>query len=542
MKRGRLICCSLLAVAVVALSRGTHTYSATCVSCLRQASSVEKSILGITWSRDEKQLRHAGTAYDPVSNLRVIAPLDPKLYQEITGHRCEHTFVRRRFLREYEFRKNLIENLYRGYLRVPDLALARESLSMIDRLYPLSLVKDPPSRGSRPPIQYGIEAESFPNEPLSILYRGLALVSNSTEWRQVLNAARVGDGSLKLLADPAILSRKLENPDPAVRFQVIEQLAGLNDPSAWTAIAGCLNDPHTRNHAAGKIVYSGHWEFFEAVFEAIEKTRIREHEKEDDPVGYTPGLFDYLLVKYSAEEIRNLFAQRRPYLDRLGFAAIRRQQRFEFLEELVALLNQRPSPAAVRAIESLLQGPTPFEAGMGFSDLPRLDPWPKLVAQTNMNPVDSLTSYTKFGKKSILNRQQIVKLGLQRDPAKWAKLHDLYMNSIPQLGGEEKTAAIAQAMAESDRARTLDFLLSQINTDFNRKEQTVAAIAGLGAIADSSSLAPLLAFSGKNIAGGMSIYGHSSYKPFIDYALHRCRGIQRWRLVKSPSSTYSIEK
>lgn len=542
MKKGRLICYSLLAVAVVALSRGTHTYSTTCVSCLRQASSVEKSILGITWSRDEKQHPHAGTTYDPVSNSKVIAPLDPKLYQEITGHRCEHTFVRSRFLREYEFRKDLIENLYRSYLRVPDQTLARETLAMIDRFYPLSLVKDPPSRGSRPPIQYGIEAESLPNEPLSILYRGLASVSNSTEWRQVLDAARAGDGSLKLLVDPAILVRKLENPDPVVRFQVIEQLAALKDPSAWTAIAGCLNDPHTRNYAAEKIVYSGHWESFEAVFEAIEKTRIREQEKEDDPVGYTPDLFDSLLVKYSSEEIRNLFAQRRPYLDRLGFAAIRRQQRFEFLEELVALLNERPSPAAVRAIESLLQGPTPFEAGMRFNDLPRLDPWPKLVAQTNMNPVESLTNSTEGGKKWILNSQQIVKLGIQRDPGKWGELRDLYMDSIPQLGGEEKTAAIAQAMAESDRAKTLDFLLSQLDLDFSRMKQAVAAIAGMGAIADPSSLAPLLAFSGKNITGGMSIYGHPTYKPFIDYALHRCRGIQRWRLVKSPSSTYSIEK
>jgi hypothetical protein len=64
----------------------------------------------------------------------------------------------------------------------------------------------------------------------------------------------------------------------------------------------------------------------------------------------------------------------------------------------------------------------------------------------------------------------------------------------------------------------------------------------LGAIADASSLVPLLAFSGKNIADGMSIYGHSSYKPFIDYALHRCRGIHRWRLVKGSGSNYRIEK
>jgi hypothetical protein len=542
MKKSRFVIYSLLAVVLVWLSRARHTYSATCLSCLRQSSSVERSILGITYSRDEKQHPHAGTFYDPVSDRRAIAPLDPKLYQEITGHLCEHTFVRSRFLRGHQFRKELIENLYRAYLRIPDQALARETLAMIDRFYPISLVKDPASLGIRSPIQYGLEAESLPNESLSILHRGLVLVGTAAEWRQVLDAARSHDGSLKLLVDPTILVKKLETPDPAVRFQVIDQLAALNDPSAWTVIAGCLNDPHTRNHAANKIVCSGHLEFFEAVFKAIEATRIREHVKEVDPVGYTPDIFDFLLVKYSAEEIRNLFAQHSPYLDRLGFAAIRRRQRFEFLDELVTLLNERPSPAAVRAIESLIQGPTPFEAGMQFNDRPRLDPWARLVAHTNMNPVESLTNYTQLGKKSILSRQQIVKLGRQRNPAKWGELRDLYIDSIPQLGGEETTAAIAQAMAESNRVMTLDFLLSQLDLDFSRKEQTVAAIAGLGAIADPSSLAPLLAFSGKNISGGMSIYGHSNYKPFIDYALHRCRGIHRWRLVKGPEFDYRIEK
>lgn len=540
MKKGWLIFYSLLAVAVAGFSHSTHNYLATCVTCLQRARSEGKSILGIPYTRNEKQLPHAGTAYDPVTNRRVIAPLDPKLYQEITGHRCEHTFVRDKFLRKYYFRKELLENLYRAYLRVPDQSLARETAAMIDQLYPIDLAKNPAGPGIRPPMHYALEAASLPNEPLSILYRGLGLLSNPTEWRQVLDGARAGDGSPKLFVDPAILSQRLDNPDPEARRQVIDQLAALSDPRAWTAIAGCLKDPHMRTYASGRIVFSGHLEFFEAVFKANEETRAREHVKEEDPVGYTPQIFDHLLVKYSAEEIRNLFAQGSPSLDRIGFAAIRRQSRFEFLVEVLALLNERPSPAAVRAIESLLQGPTPFDAGMHFNDRPRLDPWAKLVAHTNMNPVESLTNYTEGGKKSILAKQVIVRLGLQRDPARWGELRELYIRSIPQLGGEQTSAAIAQAMAESDRAKTLGFLLSQLDLDYNRKEQTVAAIAGLGATADPSSLAPLLEFLKRG--AGTSFEGHSYYQPYIAYALHRCRGIQRWRLVKSPSSTFSIEK
>jgi hypothetical protein len=509
---------------------------------MRRASVTDKSILGIAYSHIEKLHPHAGSVYDPVTNLRVVAPLNPKLYQEITGHRCEHTFVRNKLMREFEFRKELIENLYRCYLRIPDQTLAREALALIDQHYPINPAKDTASLGIRPSIQYAFEVGSHPNEPLSILYRGLALAGDAAEWRQILDAANAGDGSPKLLVDPGTLARRLENPDPEIRSQVIDQLAVLNEPSAWATISKCLKDPHTGKHAARKIVYSGQLQYFDAVFEADEKTRAGEHYKEDDPIGYAPEIFDHLLVKYTAEEIRNLFAQNRPYLDRLGFAAIRRQQRFELLEEVLALLNERPTPFAIRAIESLLQGPTPFEAGMGFSDSPRLDPWAMLVAHTNINPIESLANYTERGKQSILNRQQIVRLGLQRDPAKWGELRDLYIASISQLGGQQKSAAIAQAMAESDRGKTLAFLLSQLDLEYTRKDQTVAAIAGLGSIADPSSLVPLLAFSEKNIIGGISINGHSTYKPFIDYALHRCRGSRRWRVVKNTNSIYTIER
>jgi hypothetical protein len=97
--------------------------------------------------------------------------------------------------RQYQFRNALIENLYRAYIRVPDKQLARESFELVEELFPISSEK----RIEEPRMQHPLEAEARPNEPLSILLRGLALVSTTTEWRQVLNAARAGDGSLGLL-------------------------------------------------------------------------------------------------------------------------------------------------------------------------------------------------------------------------------------------------------------------------------------------------------------------------------------------------------
>lgn len=560
MNKGNLIFCSALAILFLILlgasSRTSLNYSATCLVCLQEAGGVEKSIFGITYSHVEKQRRSSRGGFISYGGGASIAPIDPSVYPEISGHPCEHTFVRGGFCRyrsgsigcgkfggsQFEFRKELMVNLYQAYRRVPDQALANETLAMIDQLYPIINTKDMASPDHRPPIEYAFQVESLPNEPLGILYRGLALISDSAEWRQVLDAARAGDGKLKLLVDPAVLELRLTNPDPAIRRQVIDQLSAMKDPSAWVIIANCLKDAQTRDHAAQQIVFSGHLEFFEAVFEADEAAQTREIAESGNPIGYTPQIFDQLLINYSALEIRELLSRNRPYLDRIAFAAIRRQSRFEFVDEILSILNKRPSPAAEATLDSLLQGPTPFEAGMRFSDLPRLDPWENLVAHTNMKPVGTMSSYTEGGKKSILTRQHIVKLGLQKNPAKWGELRDLYIASIPQPGGEKTSAAIAQAMADSDRERTLAFLLSQLDLDHSHMEQTIAAIAGLGAIADPNSLPPLSAFFGKSLRGGMPIRKHSSYKPFIDYALHRCLGIHQWRLVKISGSNYSIEK
>lgn len=149
-------------------------------------------------------------------------------------------------------------------------------------------------------------------------------------------------------------------------------------------------------------------------------------------------------------------------------------------------------------------------------------------------------NYTKGAKESIRFRQRIVRLGLERNPANWNKLRDLYLESISQLGQKKLTAAIAQAMAAGDHVKTPVFLLSQLDLDYGKKEQTVAAIASLGAIADPASLAPLQAFIKKGER--THFHRHPFYQPYIDYSLHRCRGSQRWKLVKEPGGCYSIRK
>ena len=176
-------------------SRSTLSYGAICARCLQHASGIEKSIFGVRYYRKAVHRQASGGLMSPDIFGPPIAQIDPHLYEEISGHACAHLFMRTGFCRyssgmvgcgsfggrQYQFRNALIENLYRAYLRVPDKPLARESFELIDQLFPVSSDRS----AERPPMQHPLEAEALPNEPLSILLRGLALVSSTTEWRRV---------------------------------------------------------------------------------------------------------------------------------------------------------------------------------------------------------------------------------------------------------------------------------------------------------------------------------------------------------------------
>jgi hypothetical protein len=134
----------------------------------------------------------------------------------------------------------------------------------------------------------------------------------------------------------------------------------------------------------------------------------------------------------------------------------------------------------------------------------------------------------------------VVRLGVECNPGNWEKLQNLYRRWISERGSEWVAAGFAQAMAESDRAKTLSFLAGELEPRDDRRLQTLGSLAGLGAIADESSVPALESF--RNKAAGGLFEENAYYRKFLDYALHRCRGIHRWRLVKNSDSTYTIEK
>lgn len=548
----RRIVWSVVAVLVVTFaglsSRSSVSYSATCPRCLQHASGVEKSVLRVPYHRKEVQRQASGGLASPDVFGPPVVPIDPHLYEEINGHACDHVFIRGGFCRSsggvigcgrfgdadrYEFRHSLVENLYRAYLRVPDKPLARETSDLIEQLFPVSSGAGVPP----PPMRRLFEAEAKPNEPLSILFRGLGVVSSAEEWRQVLNAARAGDGSLELLKNRELLVTRLDSPDPAVRVQAIDLLAAMNQPEAWAAVGTRLGDRQVGKHAAEKIVWGRYLPLFDAVLEADEQARSPDVRIDAD---FVPAPLRSLIDSLKPDEIRTLIAQQRPRVDRFCLLAIRQHDGFEFLDEAVALLNRRPSQEAVLTIQSLLAGPDALGVRSKSSSRSSEDPWTAMKTDTIITPVEEMSGYTSLGKESYRIQQEVVRLGSQRDAANWPALLERYETWNARGGSEWWAAAFAQAMAESDRQKTLDFLANELDASRYPPERIRNALAGLGAIADPNSLAAVEALGAET---RWKHYLDNAYfrKPF-DYALHRCRGIHLWRLERNADSSYTIKK
>ncbi len=189
----------------------TEDYSAVCTQCLQQVHGVDKFFLGIRVSHQEQ----LDPANEPLwlhdGDGEVVA--DPSTYEQIFGRPCAHHFIRLGFGRQsgglggdgiyaqppnIYVRLALIGRLFEAYHRVPNRMLAQETYSIIDQGYPESI-----GWNAQTPMPSVSIAEAVPNEPMSILYRGLVLLRTSQDWRTLIDAAKAHDGSLPMLKNVA---------------------------------------------------------------------------------------------------------------------------------------------------------------------------------------------------------------------------------------------------------------------------------------------------------------------------------------------------
>lgn len=467
-----------------------------------------------------------------------IPPAGPSTYERIFGQPCEHEIMRTGFCRssgwatgcgsyggvkESEGRLALIGALYHVYSKVPDRALAQRTYGMIDELWP--------SAPTREQIHFlttaFYTASTVPDDPVSILVRGLPLVRSEKDWRRVLDAAAEGDGKLEMLTNLDSLIHALADPDPAVKKQGLDLLVALDDPAAWDVVASVINDPSIGEAAASSILYGKDFSHYQMALRALADPPSPEG-------GYSVGAKDIDLNRFaedlSDEDLHTLLGRKEPAVDQLCLTSIRLTNRFAFLEEALAVLNDRPSAHARRAIEQLLEGPYPDlirdEKGRSVAS-----PWGWLMERKNERGPEP----SKFRLRTEQLIYDAMQLGWSREPGTWEKWQAIYDGWMAEHAVESYSAAFAEAMYAVDPGRTITYLnatLDQADVG-NWKKYPNYALVGMGAIASPEFLPAIERFVQRNDG-----FRNES----LAYALHRCRRIQDWKLTEGSDGRSRIKR
>jgi hypothetical protein len=169
-------------------------------------------------------------------------------------------------------------------------------------------------------------------------------------------------------------------------------------------------------------------------------------------------------------------------------------------------------------------------------------------------PVSELKEYVNVGTASrtrdprkwqFLNA--IKSLALTRDPQLWDFVNNAYLREVQDGVNETCGAVMAKAMNELDGPRTEQFLLGELKV--GDVQRLTAAFAGMGLIA-SPKYADAIAEYRAHLPDGSPwnpnppnyVFKYEAYSRFIDYALHRCRGIQNWTLQRDDQGKYFIRR
>jgi hypothetical protein len=539
MKRALWIVAAIV-IALVILNQASvrEGYSGVCIRCLQGVSGTDHTFFGIRWLHEEHLTSGGGGLMSPA----IFGPKVPKggsrTYEEIFGVPCDHQIVRTGFCRysggtvgcgsygggqEYELRIALLQNLFAAFHRVPDRQLAQETYALIDKLYPHV------NRGERieRPMRSVYEADVLPNEPLSILLRGLALAHSIDDWKSVLTAAQTKNGHIALLEDQGVLSERLKDTDPLTRKQALDSLAAQNNAHGWAVIASILDDPNDQlgNEAARQILWNRRFELFDRV---LSWETPRGYTYEPDEIHRSIDRAD-LSQFLTDQDIKTLLTQKKPRIDELCFEAIKAKDRFQFLPQVLEILNDRPSQEAKDTIHYLIEGPAPDYFREEKTHQQPVSQWNR-VREEHKHLI-GIKAAPNNRPDELLWRAVNIDTTKPSDDA-WTAMKDVFEDWIIEGGVGVYSAAFAEAMYAIDPAKTVEYLNTRLGTSGdNSGNQAYHVLSGMGAIGVPDFLPALEEFVRRSKGGNYDTNGF--YRQHVDYALHRCRQINRWKLVSN---------
>ena len=531
---------------VVMSTKQTLSYSSVCTSCLATRSGVERSILGIPYEDKHQAIRYL---YDAAEEPRRAKFSEGRqtIYELIHGKACEHDFARMGFCRyragsigcggsggssEVRSRNELVSGAFRTFERVGDKQLAARSCQLIGREFPLV---GSPRTGRQNLVEESAErVEQYGR--MILLGELMGLVRNKEDWAMVLEYGNGGfQGDPPLLNDPTGLSERLRSGDPTVRRTAASALAG--EPSTSVELMEEMlrhGDKDVVEVAGKSVLYGKRFSLFGALLRSFP---LDEYSRKS-------------MRGYVREDFETLFVMNDPVVDAACLEAITKGDRFELLEMALEAVNRDPSDAGSQAIERLLRGPDPFFENQ---DRETDEMWTGI--ETIHAPIAELRAsmMTDIGRnrreRSKYNFMSAIKsIGATGDVSQWSFLRDAYLKAIDGGTAEWWLACMAKAMHELDAPATETFLIEEIKG--SNYERLSAAFSSMGLIAARNFEKPLDEFVAdppEISSNGVNppkyyFFGDGYGARFLKYALHRCRGIPSWTLIKGRDGRYVIAK
>lgn len=402
------------------------------------------------------------------------------------------------------------------YERTPDLALARRTYEVIDNTLPVD---------SPDPATMNSWAHT---DRLNKLSAALILSSTQEHWTMALDHFSTEPTTLApFIRDSDFLLKELRSAD-SVRSQTSAAVVTWQNPDEDARLLNAMlrsGDRWIVRRATESILSNRRFDLFGAML------RARPHQS------FTGN---HWLLNYTDDELKQLLGRNDPEVDKFCFAAIADGQRLHLLDLIVRRLNERDTPEAREAIAKTLRGPAPI-------DIRESDPWEAItpLSPTTLEETrDHLDRGPRGRQRNPLDFLRASKT-LARDGSAddWDFLKVIYLREVNSGINETYGAVLAKTLWELMPARTRDFLIAELFTDDHRRQS--AALAGMGLIASADFIATIEAFqshppkaSPGNPYPAESIFKNHHYAKILNYALHRCRGVHRWRLITEGDRHY----